>query len=70
MILQGNKIILTDDQATAHFGDDWIESIANQGGSIFFDGFEVYAKRKTNGCFDRLELTAVYEETDFEAIYG
>jgi len=68
MIIDGNKIILTDDQATQHFGHDW--PTVGDGGSIFFDGHEVYAERDNNGVFDQLVLTAVHDDTNFEAIYG
>lgn len=71
MIIEKNKIILTDEFATAWYGDDWIEYFSKiNSGSIFFDGIEVFPEVIVDGIFDKLELTAVYDDIDFERRYG
>lgn len=54
-------IVLSDDEASATFGDDWAETFADNPFSIFYgDGEEFYPIVEKNGVFDRLRLVAVY----------
>ena len=71
MQLKKNKIILSDDQAASHYGDNWIEYINSvNASSLFFDGFEVFASVVKNGPFTRLELDSVYDDINFNEIYN
>ena len=69
MYFENDRIILTDDQATAYWGDDWIDQCHQNCGTIFFDGHEVYWNVTTDGVSDRCELESA-DGVNFEEIYG